>query len=253
MTDFLALAPWAFVAGVLTILAPCTLPIIPAYLGFISGVSVKDLEGPERALGARRKIFLNGLVFVLGFGAVLVLLGTLVGFAGSLLFAYRIWFARIGGIFVIIFGLFMLNVFKVPFLAREFKLETPAIFERGRTSNSFILGAAFAFGWTPCVGPVLGSILFLAGTSATAGTGALLLSIFTAGLAVPFLAIALGIGSASRLLARAAGYLTAIQIISGLFLIALGILLFTDSLALLIPYGYRLFRFINYEGLLDYL
>ena len=249
----LSLAPWAFVAGILSILTPCVLPIVPAYLAFISGVSLEDLKDPSRAPRVRRTIVLSGLAFILGFAAIFVLLGTLVGFAGSLLGAYRILLTRIGGVFVIIFGLFMLNAIKIPFLARETRLAPPALFARGRAINSFVLGMAFAFGWTPCIGPVLGSILLLASTTATALYGALLLAIFSAGFAIPFLAIAVGIGSASRYLARASRYLDAISVIGGIFVILLGVLLVTNNMVLLISYGFRLLQFVNYDRILDYL
>ncbi|MDP3947375.1 MAG: cytochrome c biogenesis protein CcdA [bacterium] len=249
----LSLAPWAFIAGMLSILAPCTLPLIPAYLGSISGVSLDDLKDPAKAGAVRRKVFINGLAFIVGFSAVFVALGTLVGLTGALLVAYRLWLTRIGGIFVIVFGLFMLNVLKIPFLERDIKFRPPTLFKRGRPSNSFILGTAFAFGWTPCVGPVLGSILFLAGSAATALYGALLLAVFSAGLAVPFLAIALGIGSVSRHLARLSASLDVISVVGGIFLIVLGILLVTDNMTLLISYGFQLFQFINYDRILNYL
>ncbi|MBI2025592.1 sulfite exporter TauE/SafE family protein [Candidatus Kaiserbacteria bacterium] len=249
----ISLIPWAFVAGMLSILAPCTLPLIPAYLGSISGVSLEDLKDPAKAGAVRRKVLVNGLAFIIGFSAVFVTLGALVGFTGALLVAYRSWLARIGGIFVILFGLFMLNVLKIPFLERAVKFRPPTLFEQGRPLNSFILGAAFAFGWTPCVGPILGSILFLAGSAATALYGALLLAVFSAGLAVPFLAIALGIGSASRHLAKLSASLSVVSVVGGVFLVVLGILLVTDNMALLILYGFQLFRFINYDRILDYL
>lgn len=250
--DYSLIIP-AFIAGVLTFLAPCTLPLVPAYLGFISGVSSDDLQDPAKAKRARLKIFLNGLSFVIGWSLVFIVLGTLVGFIGSALVPYRLWLSRIGGIFVIIFGLFMLNVLKIPFLACEWQPRVPAIFARGKPVNSLILGSAFGFGWTPCVGPILGSILLLAGTSATAGQGALLLSVFSLGLAMPFLAIAAGIDSAVRFIERFSGSLQIISVIGGLFLIGLGILLLTNNMALLISYGYRIFRFLEYERLLDYL
>ncbi len=244
----------AFIAGVLTFLAPCTLPLVPAYLGFISGTSLGELKERRQSRQVRLKIFLNGLFFVLGWTLVFTLLGTFVGFIGaSLLVSYRLWLARIGGIFVIIFGLFMLNVLKIPFLAREWKPRIPSIFQRGRPVNSLILGSAFGIGWTPCVGPILGSILLLASTSSTALEGAFMLSVFSLGLAIPFLAIAAGVGSAQWLIERNTKVLKAISVIGGLFLIFLGVLLFTDKMALLISYGYRLFRFIEYERLLDYL
>ncbi|MBU6415483.1 cytochrome c biogenesis protein CcdA, partial [Patescibacteria group bacterium] len=110
----------SFIAGILTFLAPCTLPLVPAYLGFISGSSLEDLENPVVAKKARGKIFLNGFFFMLGFSAVFIVMGTLVGFIGAALLApYRRWLGRIGGVFVIIFGLFMLNVLNIPFLTRE--------------------------------------------------------------------------------------------------------------------------------------
>ncbi|OHA72779.1 MAG: hypothetical protein A3B24_01170 [Candidatus Wildermuthbacteria bacterium RIFCSPLOWO2_01_FULL_48_16] len=251
--DFSLIIP-AFIAGVLTFLAPCTLPLVPGYLGFISGASLEDLKNPERAKTARWKIFLNGFFFMLGFSAVFIIMGTLVGFiAASLLAPYRLWLGRIGGVFVIIFGLFMLNALKIPFLTRERQLKAPALFERGKPTNSFILGSAFAFGWTPCVGPILGSILLLASTSTSALQGALLLTIFSAGLAIPFLLIAAGIGSASRYIQNISKYLNIVSVIGGVFLIFLGVLLVSGNIGLLISYGYRLFRFINYDRLLDYL
>ncbi len=244
----------SFIAGLLTFLAPCTLPLVPGYLGFISGASLEDLKDPSKSAGARWKIFLNGLFFIVGFSAVFVILGTLVGFVGATVLApYRIWLGRIGGIFVIIFGLFMLHVIKIPFLTRERQLAVPPIFERGKALNSLILGSAFAFGWTPCVGPILGSILLLASTSTTAFQGALLLTVFSTGLALPFLAIALGIGGASRYVENISRYLNAVSVVGGIFLIFLGMLLVTGNVALLISWGYRIFDFVNYDRLLDYL
>lgn len=244
----------AFIAGILTFLAPCTLPLVPGYLGFISGASLEDLKDPEKAKGARWKIFWNGFFFMLGFSVVFIVMGTLVGFvAASFLVPYRLWLSRIGGIFVIIFGLFMLNVLKIPFLTQEKQLKAPVLFERGKPINSFILGLSFAFGWTPCVGPILGSILLLASTTTTALQGALLLTVFSAGLAIPFLLIAIGIGSASRYVQNISKYLNAVSVIGGVFLIFLGILLVTGNIGLLISYGYKIFQFINYDRLLDYL
>lgn len=248
-----ALAIPAFIAGILTFLAPCTLPLVPAYLGFISGASLEDLKDPIKAGSAKRKIFLNGLFFILGFSLIFISFGVLAGLAGSLLVPYRIWLTRIGGVFVIIFGLFMLNVFKIQFLSREIQFRTPAIFERGKSVNSLILGVAFGTGWTPCVGPILGSILLLASTSSTALQGGLLLAIFSLGLALPFLTIAAGIGSASNYIAKLSAYLNWVSVVGGIFLILLGILLITDKMTLLISYGYSIFRFIEYDRLLDYL
>lgn len=177
----------AFIAGILTFLAPCTLPLVPGYLSFISGASLEDLKDPEKAKRARGKIFLNGLFFMFGFSAVFIIMGTLVGFIGATLLApYRLWLGRIGGIFVIVFRLFMLhphtnpfiraifdiaffpiknflqkmralfgvgvNILKIPFLMQEKQLKAPILLKRGKPTSSFILGSAFAFGWTPLDG-----------------------------------------------------------------------------------------------------
>ncbi|MBI4119310.1 MAG: sulfite exporter TauE/SafE family protein [Parcubacteria group bacterium] len=244
----------AFIAGILTFLAPCTLPLLPAYLGFISGVSLEDLDNPTRASRTRWKIFLNGAAFIAGFSLIFIAMGTLVAFVGGMVLApYRLWLTRIGGLFVILFGLFMLNVLRMPFFAGEWRPKVPHIFERGKLINSFVLGSAFAFGWTPCIGPVLGSILFLASISTTALQGAILLLVFSAGLAIPFLLVAVAAGSAARLIGKTAKYLNIVSIIGGAFLVLLGILLITNNTALLIDYGFRIFNFINYDRILDYL
>lgn len=243
----------AFIAGILTFLAPCTLPLVPGYLGFISGISAQDLQDPLKSKSARRKIFLNGFLFVVGFSFVFILLGSLFGLGGSALAQYRVWLSRIGGVFVILFGLFMIGVLRLPFLNVEKNISGIKALKPGNPTSSLIFGATFAFGWTPCVGPILGSILTLAAASATVGQGALLLSVFSLGLAVPFLIIAAGIGSASNYIAKLNKYLNLISIIGGLFLVFLGILLLTNKLGVWIAYFYQWFNFINYERLLDYL
>lgn len=246
----------SFIAGILTFLAPCTLPLVPGYLGFISGVSLNEIQDPQQLKNVRWKIFLNGVFFILGFSAVFILLGTLAGLGGSALAPYRAWLARIGGLIVIFFGLYMIGLFKLPlfkFLESEKRIQAGGFLRPGHLFSSFIFGATFAFGWTPCVGPILGSILVFASASATVGQGALLLSVFSLGLAVPFLLVAFGIGSASEYLKKVRKYLNAISIIGGIFLILLGFVLFTNQLSAWIGFFYRFFDFVNYEKLLNYL
>jgi cytochrome c-type biogenesis protein len=250
--DFSLIIP-AFIAGILTFLAPCTLPLVPGYLGFISGVSTNDLQDPRRSRSARRKIFLNGVLYVIGFSLVFIMLGSLFGLGGATLVKYRIWLSRIGGVFIIFFGLFMMGILKLPFLNVEKHIGSAKALKPGNPVSSLIFGATFAFGWTPCVGPILGAILTLAAASATVGQGAFLLSVFSLGLSVPFLVIAASIGSASSYLARASRYLNGISFIGGVFLIFLGILLVTNNLTAWISYFYQMFEFINYDRLLDYL
>ncbi|MFQ5540841.1 MAG: cytochrome c biogenesis CcdA family protein [Candidatus Paceibacteria bacterium] len=243
----------AFIAGVLMFLAPCTLPLLPAYLGFISGASLEDLKDPEKAKGVKRKIFLNGVFFVLGFSLIFIFFGTLAGFLGQGLAPFRVWFGRIGGALVILFGLFMLGVFRLPALQMDARLKLPSFLKVGRPSSSFVIGSAFAFGWTPCVGPILASILLLASTSSTALQGAFLLAVFSLGLAIPFITVAALISSATGWIEKSAKYLNVVSIIGGIFLIGLGVLLITDNFGLTIQYGYQLFEFIEYDRLLDYL
>ena len=243
----------AFLAGFLTFLAPCTLPLVPAYLGFISGVSAKGRSDTPGGRSARWRIFRNGLGFVLGFSVVFIAFGILLGTAGAFVGGSRIWISRIGGAFVMLFGLVILDVVKIRLLARDWHPRIPSIARPGSPANAFVLGAAFAAGWTPCVGPILGSILFIAASVGGALEGAFLLAVYSLGLAVPFLAIALGVGSAAGSLDRFAGTLRVISRIGGLLLIAMGILLMFGQGSYLIAESYRLLRFINYDRLLDYL
>ncbi len=255
--EVIALIIPAFIAGIITFLAPCTLPLIPAYLGFISGTSAEELRDPTKARSARRKIFLNGLFFMAGVTVIFVLFGTLAGLAGQAFGAYRIWLTRIAGVFVILFGLSMLGIFRIPFLtsflSKERKVRLPFQVRRGNPLSSALLGSAFATGWTPCVGPILGAILFLASTSSTAFQGGFLLFVFSMGLAIPFLLIAAGIGAVSSAITKITRYLHWVEIIGGAFLILLGILLLTNKMVLLISWGFRALQFIDYERILDYL
>jgi len=243
----------AFIAGLLTFLAPCTLPLVPAYLGFISGVSTKDLADPQKAAAARKKIILNGVFFILGFSAIFIGFGVLAGFLGKSLIASRGLLSQVGGVLVIIFGLFMIGAFKIPFLQADKRIKIPKFLHVGKPTSSFAIGSAFAVGWTPCVGPILGSILLLASTQATAFSGGLMLAVFSLGLAVPFLLIAFAFSKATQYIEKITKHLKWVSIVGGVFLIVLGILLLTNNFSLLIQYGYGLFDFINYEGLLDYL
>ena len=243
----------SFFAGLLTFLAPCTLPLVPAYLGFISGVDQEALKNPSTASAARRKIFLNGLAFIAGFSLIFIVFGVLAGFAGTALAPYRIWLARVGGVLVILFGLFMLGFFKLPFFQTDKRIPIPKWLTLGKPSSSLFIGGTFALGWTPCVGPILGSILLLAGTSGTALTGGVMLTVFSIGLAIPFIIIALAVSRATAYIDRISKYLKAVSVIGGIFLILLGLLLATDNFGLTIQYGYELFDFINYDRLLEYL
>lgn len=252
----------AFISGVLTFLAPCTFPLVPGYLGFISGVSASDLKNPETGKRARWRIFMNGVFYVIGFSTVFIILGTVFSIGGIIFARYRTVLSQIGGIFVIFFGLYLARVFSLPlfdrfplpdFLKSDKQFGIGSAVKPGTPLSSLIFGATFAFGWTPCVGPILGSILLLASTTATIGQGAFLLFVFSLGLAVPFLLIAASVSSASRSIARISKYLNVISVVGGIFLIFLGYLLLTNNFGAWISYFYRTFNFINYDTLLNYL
>lgn len=243
----------AFIAGFLTFLAPCTFPLVPGYLGFISGVSLQDLQDPKKQHQAKHQIMLNGFLYVVGFSVVFMLLGSVFGAAGSFLAEYRLWLSKIGGVFVIFFGLYLMHVFNLKwfsFLQRERRFNVAGKLAPGKPTSSLMFGMTFAFGWTPCIGPVLGSILILASTSSTVFQGTFLLFMFSLGLAVPFLLIALGAGHAALYVKKLSKYLNIISFIGGIFLVFLGILLLTDNFGVWISYFYR-FDFT--DALLEYL
>ncbi|EKD67467.1 MAG: hypothetical protein ACD_48C00389G0002 [uncultured bacterium] len=243
-----------FLAGLLTFFAPCTLPLVPGYLGFISGVSLADLKKGSIGILVRKKILINGLLYVLGFGVVFVLLGTAFGASGAVFAQYRLLLSRLGGILIILFGLFMLDlpIFKkFGFLQRDTRFHTTL--KPGNPLSSFLFGATFAFGWTPCIGPILGTVLVLAANSTTAVQGAFLLSIFSIGLAVPFVLIAFGIGHALQYLQKITTYVHIISIVGGLFLIFIGVLLVFNQMGIWTAMLYQFFDVFHYANLLNYM
>ena len=241
----------SFIAGLITFLAPCTLPLVPAYLGFISGVTNKDLEDPEKAKEVKKKVFKNGVFFILGFSFVFIVFGALFGslvqilqflgigpttIEGEGLLRTRI--AQVGGVLVILFGAFMLGLFKISFLQADKRMKIPSFLEVGKPTSSLAIGGAFAFGWTPCVGPILGSILLLASSEGSILEGALLLSVFSLGLAVPFLLIALGFSHATEKINNFFSFMSRYRvIILGTLGILFGLILDLVIVALFAQFG----------------
>jgi cytochrome c-type biogenesis protein len=205
----------AFAAGVVSFATPCVLPLVPAYMSAI-GASATD---PGRALRAAAP-------FVIGFSAVFVTLGVAVGLAGSLVTDHRIELVHLGGIVIVAMGFMMMGLIRVPFLERSL---APGVAPARASGSSLLLGGAFGLCWTPCVGPVLGPTLALAATKTTAARGAGLLAAYAAGLAVPFLAVALGLGQAMSAGRFLRDRYTAVRIVSGVILVAAGLLVFFDK------------------------
>jgi cytochrome c-type biogenesis protein len=218
----------AFGAGLLSFFAPCVLPVIPGYLAFVTGGAGSSTQ---RRLGLT-------LAFVLGFSIAFVALGLLIGTAGSTV-AFgqaETWVQRLGGGLIIAFGLYMTGLLKIPFMEREVRYHGQAPSMLGPAGGAVFLGAAFGVGWTPCVGPVFGSILILAGVSGGAAQGALLLALYAAGLAIPFLFLGLTAERGAAFLQRHQGLTRGVEVVGGVLLIVLGIFVFTGSVALLISY-----------------
>jgi cytochrome c-type biogenesis protein len=237
----------ALIAGVVSFLAPCTLPLLPAYLGFISGVRGTDLVSSETKGQARQKILKNSILFIVGFTVVFVILGLLVGHLGSSIGLYKQYVMKVGGLVVIAFGLMMLGVVRVQALARDRRIKTPAFLTVGNPISSALLGAIFALGWTPCIGPVLATILLLASTTETALAGGVLLLLFALGLGIPFFLVALLITRIHWFIDRASPYLQIISKIGGVFLVLLGLALLWGEFAFLTSWLYSVLEWIGYE------
>ena len=219
----------AFTAGTLSFLSPCVLPLVPVYIANLAGSSV---TAPETGHWIT---FSHALSFVIGFSLVFILFGALAGQIGALISAYMHLLYKIAGGLLILFGLHLVGAFRIPFLYYEKRLGYP----KGSTPGylrSFLIGSAFSLGWTPCVGPILGGVLALAWTSQTMWQGVYLLSAYSLGLGVPFLILGLAFVPATRYLKRLNRHLNIISIISGVLLIAIGTLIFTNSLVQLNKY-----------------
>ena len=215
----------AFGAGLFSFLSPCVLPLFPSYVSFITGMSVGDLTA-DLSGAARRRVILHALAFVLGFSLVFVALGASFSAAGQFLLDYRHLIRRVGGALIVLFGLYIAGVFKLAAMGRtvQFQLrEKPAGY-----LGSLVVGITFAIGWTPCVGPILGAILSLAGTAETVGRGIGLLIAYSAGLGAPFLVSAIALGSFLRFFKRYRPFIPVVERGAGVLLIVVGIMVTTN-------------------------
>jgi cytochrome c-type biogenesis protein len=229
----------AFFAGVLSFLSPCVLPLVPGYVSLISGTSVEQLQTSERrVLG---KVMLHSVTFVLGFSVVFIALGAAATGVGQIVTQYHSILSKIAGIVVIIFGLHLTGLLKIKALYADKRLHE---IKGGATAfGSFAVGFAFAFGWTPCIGPILATILVLAGAQGTVLKGVVLLAVYSMGLAVPFLLTSLGVDRFLAFYGRFRRHLHAVEVCSGVLLIAIGVLIFLNNLRFLSGYLSFLNRF----------
>ncbi len=214
----------AFIAGVASFLSPCVLALVPAYIGYLGGRAV----GGESGANNRVITFTHGVAFGGGFSAVFVLLGVAASALGGLLYDVRTWLGRIGGLVVIVFGLHMIGVIRIPFLEYDTRMQQMPDPKLGYLSSA-LMGVFFSAGWSPCVGPVLGAILTLALNGGSIYSGVVLLSAYSAGLAVPFLVAALGIGWVTVILRKYNKVMRYTEIIMGVLMVIIGIMLMTGA------------------------
>lgn len=224
-------------AGLLSFASPCVVPLVPAYLGYLSGATV---SGDGQLVGDRRKVVAHALMFVLGFTLVFTAVGASVGLIGYGLLRNLPLFQKVGGIILVVLGLHTLRLLKIPFLNRTVQLDMNRIGRKRGYGGSVVIGAIFAAGWTPCVGIVLSGILTLAATSGTVGQGALLLVAYSMGLGVPFLLSALALDRARAWLRRLNKKAYLVERVSGVLLVTMGLLVFSNLMSVLSAYFYRL-------------
>jgi cytochrome c-type biogenesis protein len=219
----------AFAGGIISFLSPCVLPLAPPYLAYLGGTTIDQVSGERGRVDPRlaRQVFAAACFFVLGLASVFVALGMTASVLGQLLLANKALFGQIAGAVIAVLGLHFLGILRLPFLNREARFSGPAA--AGTLGTSYLIGVAFAFGWTPCIGPILGAILSLAAQQETVQSGGVLLAVYAAGLGVPFLVAAAFIGPFLRWAQRFRRHLGTVEKLMGLLLIAVGLLMVTGQ------------------------
>jgi cytochrome c-type biogenesis protein len=219
----------AFLAGLLSFLSPCVLPLVPGYVSLISGVSAEDLEASDNRV--LRTVMLNSVMFILGFSLVFIALGAVATEIGQLTREYYPILTRVAGIVIILFGLHLTGIFKIKALYADKRMHS--VRGSSTAAGAFAVGFAFAFGWTPCIGPILATILAFAASENSVAKGTALLAVYSAGLAVPFLLTSLGIDRFLEFYARFRRHLHTVEVASGVLLIAIGALIATRHFTIL--------------------
>ncbi len=224
----------AFLAGLASFLSPCVFSLVPAYIGYLGGRSAASTQNETEN---RWLTFSHGLAFVLGFSIVFILLGIATSALGGLLYDLRTWLAKIGGVVVVIFGLHMTHIIRIPFLEYDLRPQSQPERQRGYISSA-LMGVFFSAGWSPCVGPVLGAILTLSLSGGSVTQGAGLLTAYSAGLAIPFLIAALGVGWVTTILRKYGKLMYYTEIVMGVLLIIVGVMLFLGTFEQLARFGF---------------
>lgn len=221
----------AFAAGFLSFVSPCVLPLIPGYISFISGASMDEMRGGTAPTTSRLQIFLTSLAFVIGFSLVFVALGASATAVGKFMFTRLPLLSKIAGVILIIFGLHTMGVFRLAFLDTEKRVHAQR--KPAGPVGAMLVGIAFAFGWTPCIGPILGGILAIAGSKNSVWEGVTLLGVYSLGLGIPFLVTSLAINQFFAAAKRIRKYYHAIELTSGALLVVIGVLIVTGQLTII--------------------
>ncbi len=233
----------AFFGGVISFLSPCVLPVALPYLAYMGGVSVTDMQ---ETTAARRRAFISAVFFVLGLSTVFLLLGAAASEIGRQILFYQHYFAIFAGVIVIVFGLHFIGIFRLRFLDREVRVD---VGDKGGSSfGAYLLGLAFAFGWTPCLGPILGGILTIAAKEAEITKGVSLLAVYAAGLGLPFLLLAIFLPRLNRLMSWMKRHLQTVERVSGCFLLVIGVLLLTGQFTAISNWLLSAFPFLQNIG-----
>ncbi len=236
----------AFLGGVLSFISPCVLPLIPSYVSFITGISFEELTDGNPRLKLRRVILTNSIMFILGFSVVFIAMGATISLLGQYFAMYQSTIRKVGAIVIILLGLHVIGVVNIKALQRDRRLHFFNDKPVGLL-GSFLVGTGFAAGWTPCIGPILASVLIVAGSSESLGRGILLLTTYSLGLAVPFLLTSLGVNRFVTRFNRLKRYMPVVSVVSGLFLIAMGILIYTNYFAIFTGYLNAWLPFLIYN------
>jgi cytochrome c-type biogenesis protein len=225
----------AFIAGFLSFISPCVLPLIPGYVSFVSGVSLEEMRSGGGAMSAsRRQVLITSAFFVVGFSLVFVALGATASAVGRFLLVNQPLFSMIAGTLLIVLGLHTMGVFRIKLLETDTRVHTQK--KPAGPLGAVIVGIAFAFGWTPCIGPILGGMMTLAASKQTVWEGVRLLAVYSLGLGIPFLLTAVAINQFFVASARIRKHYHTIEVVSGLLLIAIGLLIFTGRLSVIVQY-----------------
>lgn len=224
----------AFLAGLLSFVSPCVLPLVPGYISFLSGMSMEELRGGASGRKVTISAGLKAISFVAGFSIVFIALGASASFVGKLLSQHLAVLAKVAGVLIIVLGVHLLGILKIPWL--NFQKGVQVKSSSGGYFGAFVIGLAFAFGWSPCVGPILAGILAMAATQKTMLRGMLLLGMYSAGLGIPFIVTGFAIGLFMRFFEKYKKFIRYGEVVAGIFLVVIGVLIFSNNMSVILKF-----------------